>query len=100
MEDTIPDMALKASRAKLSTTVAPENYRYLAALVKSGKAGSLAEAVDEAVEHLRRSENRRRLARATSEYFDSLSPEALAEETSLAESMRAATKRIDFDREP
>ncbi len=93
-------MSPKAARAKLSTTVAPENYRYLAALVKSGKASSLAEAVDEAVEHLRRSENRRRLARATAEYFESLSPQALAEEASLAESMRAATKGIDFDREP
>jgi hypothetical protein len=94
------DMAVKASRAKLSTTVAPENYHYLAALVKSGKANSLAEAVDEAVEHLRRSENRRRLARATAEYFESLSPEALAEEASLVESMGMATKGIDFDRKP
>jgi hypothetical protein len=92
-------MASKASRAKLSTTVAPENYRYLTALVKSGKARSLAEAVDEAVEHLRRSENRRRLAKATAQYFEALSPEALAEEAAFAESMQTAAKGIDFDRE-
>jgi len=63
-------MPTKSARAKLSTTVAPETYRYLASLVKSGRAGSLAEAVDEAVEYFRRNENRRRLARATAEYFD------------------------------
>jgi hypothetical protein len=93
-------MASRAARAKLSTTVAPENYRYLTTLVKSGKAASIAEAVDEAVEHLRRSENRRQLARATAEYFDSLSPDARAEESLIAESMHKSAKGIDFDREP
>jgi len=90
----------KAARAKLSTTVAAENYQYLTALVRTGKAKSLAEAVDEAVEQFRRIENRRRLARATSEYFESLTSEELADEQSLAESMSNATAGIDFDREP
>ena len=89
----------KAGRAKLSTTVAPENYEYLSRLVKFGKAASLAEAVDEAIENLRRTENRRRLARATAEYFGSLSAEALTEERSLAESLGDAAKGTDFDRE-
>lgn len=89
----------KAARAKLSTTVAAENYRFLVTLVEKGEAASLAEAVDEAVEHLRRSENRRRLAKATSEYFESLSPEELSEETSLANSMHKAAAGVDFDRE-
>jgi hypothetical protein len=93
-------MATKPARAKLSTTVAPENYRYLAALVKSGRASSLAEAVDEAIENLRRAQNRHRLSQATAEYFDSLSPDALAEESSLAESLHEAANGIDFDREP
>ena len=93
-------MATKTARAKLSTTLAPENYNYLTALVRSGRASSLAEAVDEAVENLRRSENRRRLARATAEYFDALSPEAVAEESSLAESLHDAARGIDFDRQP
>jgi hypothetical protein len=39
------------------------------------------------------------LAKATSEYFDSLSPEELAEERSLAESLHEAGKGVDFDRE-
>ena len=93
-------MTNKSSRAKLSTTVAPETYTYLTALVESGRVRTLAEAVDEAVEHLRRSENRRRLAQATAEYYESLSPEEMAEERSLAQSMSEAAKGIDFDREP
>jgi hypothetical protein len=90
----------KTARAKLSTTVAPENYRFLTALVRTGKAGSLAEAVDEVVEQFRRIENRRRLATATSEYFESLTPEELADERSLGESMSKAAAGLDFDREP
>jgi len=89
----------KAGRAKLSTTIAEENYRFLTTLVKSGKAESLAEAVDEVVEDFRKNENRRRLAKATSEYFDSLSSEELREERSLTASMHDMAKRIDFDRE-
>jgi CHAT domain-containing protein len=89
----------KASRSKLSTTVAAENYQFLVALVEKGEAASLAEAVDEAVAQLRRSENRRRLAKATSAYFESLSPEELSEESSLANSMHKAAGAVDFDRE-
>ena len=93
-------IAMKSARTKLSTTVAPETYSYLAALVESGKARNLAEAVDEAVDQMRRSENRRRLARATAEYYGSLSPEEESEESALAKSMDQAAERIDFDREP
>jgi Arc/MetJ-type ribon-helix-helix transcriptional regulator len=80
--------------------VAAENYEFLNALVATGRAGSLAEAIDEAVEQFRRSENRRRLAKATAEYFDRLTPDELSEEQSLAESMSKAATGIDFDREP
>jgi hypothetical protein len=93
-------MGVKAARAKLSTTVAPENYKFLETLVESGKASSLAEAVDNAVAHLRRVQNRRGLAAATTAYFDSLSPEAVAEENALAESLHHAARGIDFDLEP
>lgn len=89
----------KAARSKLSTTLAAENYQFLVALVEKGEAASLAEAVDEAVAQLRRSENRRRLAKATSAYFESLSPEELSEESSLANSMHKAAGAADFDRE-
>lgn len=93
-------MATKSARAKLSTTVSPETYRYLTELVDSGRARNLAEAVDEAVEEMRKRENRRRLAQATTEYYESLSAEDAAEEGSLAEGMRAAANKVDFDREP
>jgi hypothetical protein len=89
----------KAARSKLSTTVAAENYQFLVTLVEKGEAASLAEAVDEAVEHLRRSENRRRLAKATSEYFESLTPEEVSEETALATSLHKAAGSVNFDRE-
>ena len=98
MSDKIGDMR-KAARAKISTTVAPENYRFLTALVKTGKARNMAEAVDEAVENLRRTQNRQRLAQATSAYFDALTPEELAEEEALATSLHNATKNIDFENE-
>ena len=54
--------------------------------------------MDQATES--RKENRRRLALATAEYYESLSPEEIAEESLLAESMREAANRICFDREP
>ena len=90
----------RAGRAKLSTTVARDNYEFLTALVRTGRAHSLAEAIDEAVEQFRRIENRRKLAKATTEYFNSLTPEEVAEEQSIAESMSKAAAGIDFDREP
>lgn len=89
----------KLGRAKISTTIAAENYRFLTALVKNGSAASLAEAVDEAVACFRRNSNRQKLARATAEYFASLSPEATAEERSLAVDLHNAASGFDFDRE-
>lgn len=91
---------MKSARAKLSTTVAPETYRYLTEMVESGRVQNLAEAVDQAVEQMRRAENRRRLARATSEYYESFSADEMAEERSLADSMSSAAGKVDFNREP
>jgi hypothetical protein len=93
-------MTAKPVRAKLSTTVAPENYQYLTAMVSSGQASSVAEAVDRVVTRVRRIENRRRLEQATADYFESLSPEALAEENKMATNLAAAVKGMEFDREP
>lgn len=93
-------MSAKPARAKLSTTVAPENYQYLTAMVSSGQASSVAEAVDRVVTRVRRIENRRRLEQATTAYFESLSPEALAEEKEMTSDLVAAVKGMDFDREP
>ncbi len=93
-------MTAKSVRAKLSTTVAPENYQYLTAMVSSGQASSVAEAVDRVVTRVRRIENRRRLEQATAAYFKSLSPQAVAEENEMASNLAAAVKGMDFDREP
>ena len=52
------------------------------------------------MEYYCRNENCRRLARATAEYFEGLSRAAVTEENNLGESLSAAAKGIDFDREP
>jgi len=91
---------MKSVRAKLSTTVAPETFQYLTELVESGRVQNLAEAIDEAVEQMRKAENRRRLARATAEYYESLSADEAAEEIFLSDAMHSATSKVDFDREP
>jgi hypothetical protein len=93
-------MSVRAVRAKLSTTVAPENYEYLTTLVQSGKAGTVAEAVDSVITKVRHAENRRRLEQATAAYFNNLSREALAEENTLSAEMFDAAKDIEFDRQP
>jgi hypothetical protein len=69
-------------------------------MVSSGQASSVAEAVDRVVTRVRRIENRRRLEQATAAYFESLSPEALAEENEMATNLAAAVKGMEFDREP
>lgn len=93
-------MSPKKVRSKLSTTVSFRTYEYLTGLVESGRVKSLAEAVDEAVEEMRKNENRRRLAQATAEYYASLSTEEVAEESVLAKSMHETASKIDFNREP
>ena len=77
-------------RQKISTTIAPEGYAFLRALVRSGKAQNLAEAIDMVLEEIRRLDNRRRLEKATAEYYDNASAEAIAEENELASSLSAS----------
>ncbi|HEV2134263.1 MAG TPA: hypothetical protein VGR47_08365 [Terracidiphilus sp.] len=88
------------NRTKLSTTVAAENFTFLESLVNTGRTDSIAGAVDLAIDRLRRAENRQQLERATAAYFDSLAPEAQAEETTLAHHLHSSTGGIDFDLEP
>jgi Arc/MetJ-type ribon-helix-helix transcriptional regulator len=90
----------KIGRAKVSTTLARENYRYLEKRVASGKAHSIAEAIDQSVEALRQRDNRKRLAAATANYFNSLHPDAAAEEKAIAGDLASVAKDIDFDKEP
>ena len=88
------------NRAKLSTTVAAENLTFLESLVINGRTDSIAGAVDLAIDRLRRVENRLRLDRATAAYFDGISPEAQAEEESLARQLHKSAGDIDLDLEP
>jgi len=96
----MPATATKATRAKVSTTVAAENYRFLEERVASGEARSIAEAVDQSIAALRQLENRIRLAKATAKYFNSLHSHAAAEERVMAKGLSSAAKDIDFDKEP
>jgi hypothetical protein len=84
---------------KLSTTVAAENFIFLESMVSTGRTESIAEAVDLAIARLRRVENRARLEAATAAYFGGLSPEAQAEEQSLAEHLHLSTASLDVDLE-
>lgn len=90
----------KTARAKLSTTVSQETYKFLEQMVDSGEAASIAEAVDQSIARVRLLENRRRLALATAQYFDHMSQEATAQENALGRDMAAASGEIDFDQEP
>lgn len=90
----------KALRIKLSTTVARENFAHLAAMVKAGKASTMAEAVDLAIAGLRKAQNRSRLEQATAVYFDTLADGALRDERALSSTLQSFSEGIDFDREP
>jgi hypothetical protein len=84
-------------RKKLSTTIGASNYAYLHNLVKAGRADSVAEAVDKAVEMARRLDDRASLERQTTAYFKGLTAQAAAEESNLEDALSAATQEMDFD---
>jgi hypothetical protein len=84
-------------RKKLSTTIGASNYAYLRHMVKAGKAESVGQAVDKAVEIARRLENRASLERQTTAYFKGLTSKAAAEETDLEDVLSAASHEMDFD---
>ena len=65
---------------KLSTTIGANNYAYLRNMVKAGRAESVGEAVDKAVEMARRLDNRAALERQTAAYFKGLTPKSAKEE--------------------
>jgi len=86
-----------AQRKKLSTTIGPENFSYLHRLVKTGKAASVGEAVDQTVEIARRLNARAKLERDIAAYFAHMTPDAAAEENALANALSEAALEIDFD---
>ena len=66
-------------------------------MVKAGKAGSVGEAVDKAVEVARKLDNRATLERRTAAYFKGLSAGAAAEEADLENALSAASQELGFD---
>jgi hypothetical protein len=84
-------------RKRLSTTIGAGNFAYLHDMVKTGRAESVGEAVDKAVEIARRLDNRATLERQTTAYFRGLTPESATEEAALADALSSATQEMDFD---
>jgi len=99
-EQSIRNASKARNRTKLSTTVAAENFTFIESMVRTGRTDSIAETVDLAIARLRQVENRTRLAAATAAYFDALSPEAEAEEHTLAHQLHLSARGVDFDLEP
>jgi hypothetical protein len=84
-------------RKKLSTTIGANNYAYLHKMVKTGRAESVGQAVDKAVELARKLDSRATLERETAEYFKSRDSAVTAEETDLEKALSAASQEMDFD---
>jgi hypothetical protein len=84
-------------RLKISTTVAPETHEYLAGLVESGRAASMAEALDQTVSRARRADSMELLAQDTAAYFQALSGSAAKEESRLEAAFGQMADKINFD---
>jgi hypothetical protein len=84
-------------RRKVSTTISAEAYDFLRRLVESGRAATLAEAVDQVVKRARRTENRSRLEQATAAYFARRSPVAAQEEKELGLALGQSADEVSFD---
>ena len=79
--------------------MAPETATFLTALIRRGKATSLAEAVDQAVAVARDAEAREKLEAATEAYYASLSDEDMKAENELGLAVAAAAALVDPDAE-
>jgi len=90
-------MRISTNRHKLSTTVSRETQAYLETLVETGRAESIAQAVDLAVARARRSERRAMLERDTAAYFAGLSAKSASEEASLEGRVAQSADEVDFD---
>jgi Arc/MetJ-type ribon-helix-helix transcriptional regulator len=90
-------MSSSAHRCKLSTTVSRQTYGFLDELVRAGRAASIAEAVDIAVEPARQAESRAKLERDTSAYFDGMPYAAAAQEAQLGAALSDLIDEVDLD---
>lgn len=88
---------MHATRSKISATLAPETQEYLKRLVKSGRAASVSEAIDQAVSEARRAYSIRLLEHDTAAYFESLTGKVAAEESRLDSDISRAAHEINFD---
>ena len=95
--DLSPKIGDVLQRKKLSTTIASSSFGYLTTMVKSGRAESVGEAVDKAVELARRVEDRATLEHRTAAYFNDLQNEAQTEELELESALSAVSQEFDFD---
>jgi hypothetical protein len=86
-------------RQKISTTIAPENQKFLRSMIKTGKAANLAEAVDRAVSIARRAAARSKLEEASIACYASLSGEELEHERELENAVGHAATLVDYDGE-
>jgi Arc/MetJ-type ribon-helix-helix transcriptional regulator len=84
-------------RRKISTTISAEAYEFLRRLVESGRAATMAEAVDKVVKRARRSDNRLRLEQATAAYFARLSRDAAQEEKELGLALGQSGDEVSLD---
>jgi hypothetical protein len=87
------------TRAKISTTIARENFQYLEEFIRAGQAENTAQALDLILHRFRRAENRKRLESATAAYFNGLDEKCRDEEDALTEALAQATAGMDFERE-
>lgn len=90
-------MSNRASRQKISTTIAPENAAFLRSMLKRGEADTLAEAIDSVIAVARQAEARERLEAATEAYFLSLSTQDREEENRLGRALAHETGQVNFD---
>ena len=90
-------MKTTASRQKLSTTVSPVTHQYLEHLVRTGRAATIAEAVDLVVRRAQRAENRARLERDTAAYFANLPARVAEEEGRLEAALAQSVDEVRFD---
>lgn len=91
-------MADVLRRKKSSTTIGARSYAYLHSVVKTGRAESVGEAADKAVETARRLHDRAILEHQTATYFEGLSARAAAEESALEDALSGPAQEMDFDR--
>jgi hypothetical protein len=90
-------MKLTVPRKKLSTTVSDDTHRYLQTLVKSGRASTIAEAVDLVAEKVQRAEARARLERDTAAYFATSPAGVEKEEGRLERALSDSVDEVSFE---